>query len=237
LVRERAAISVSGVREEWRLEWKSPPVPECGAEGAVWVTCPCNGFAFGERGLIDLVRLRTGQEYDRLALSPLFSHNDLNVGPQAVLQRWPVAREDIPKSESDELAASVRMRPVVKIVDLADYNHDGQSTEFFLQTGTLPCGKRTGVVVGVSQRNGRLHAFGTVLNPYEPLVLQYNEWQALRKASKPVRVTDWHCGDHGANTETEVELSATADGIEATWREFGCTNTGERGRFLKERRR
>jgi hypothetical protein len=117
-------------------------------------------------------------------------------------------------------------------MDLADYDHDGWSTEFFLQTGVLPCGKRMGVVIGLSAANRRLHVFGSALHPGKPLVLQKPQWDALRSSAGPGRVIDWTCGDHGSDTETEIELQATSAGIRAVRREFGCTPA--RGKLLSK---
>jgi len=50
-------------------------------------------------------------------------------------------------------------------MDFVDYAHDGRATEFFLQTGSLSCGKRAGVVIGISETNRRLHVFGSAKNP------------------------------------------------------------------------
>ena len=63
-IREEQQVVVNGVTETWRLQWKSPPHPECDAsEGmAMAITCPCQGFAFGESGDLDVVRLRNGSE-------------------------------------------------------------------------------------------------------------------------------------------------------------------------------
>lgn len=232
LVREEAQVTVSGVRETWRLQWKEPPQPECDASGGIWVVCPCSGFAFGERGELDLVRVRDGQEVDRLGLSPFFEHNDLDLGKLAIVQKWAVEKHDYDVHDGEKLAAVIVRRPIVKIIRLGDYDHDGQATEFFLQTGTLPCGKRTGIVVGVSKKNPRLHAFGTALHPGTPLVLQYEEWQALLRASGTVRMTDWACGDHGADSRSDVELSPTAEGIAVTWRGYDCDDPQE---LLSER--
>ena len=74
LIREEQKIVVNGVPEVWRLQWKSPPeVADCGPEdpsGAM--TCPCSGFAYGESGQMDLIRIRDGGEIDHLELTPLF---------------------------------------------------------------------------------------------------------------------------------------------------------------------
>jgi hypothetical protein len=52
--------------------------------------------------------------------------------------------------------------------------------------------------------------------------MQRENWEALRDASGPIEVSDWPCGDHGADTETTLRLRWTPDGVEATRREFTC---------------
>jgi hypothetical protein len=233
-VREEKPVVVDGATELWRLVWEHPPKPACNPEDEVWYTCPCAGFAFGERGQLDLVRIRNGQEIDRLSLTPMFGHDDFPfVPPEAVVQRWERLPRDRLASDARQFARRVHVRPVVSVINLADYDHDGRSTEFFLQTGVLPCGKRMGVVIGLSPGNLRLHAFGSALHPEKPLDLQKPQWDALRSSAGPVRVMDWPCGDHGADTETEIELQATSAGIRAVRREFECTEHG-RGKLLRK---
>jgi len=234
LVREEKSVVVDGATEVWRLVWKRAPRPACGPDDPGSFTCPCFGFAFGERGQLDLVRMRDGREIDRLHLTPLFGHDDFPfVPPEALVQRWERRDRDFVASDDDlRFTRRVRGRPVVSVMNLADYDHDGQSTEFFLQTGVLPCGKRMGVVIGLSPGNQRLHAFGSALHPGKPLDLQKEQWDALGSSAGPVRVIDWGCGDHGSETEGEVELQATSAGIRAVHREFECSPG--RGKLLRK---
>lgn len=229
VVREEKPVVVDGVTELWRLVWKQPPKAVCSPVDADAFTCPCNGFAFGEQGRIDLVRLREGHEIDRLPLTPLFEGGDWD---DAVVQRWERSNSDDIGTDARRLAPAVRQRPAVTVMNFADYDHDGQSTEFFLQTFTWPCGKRVGVVIGLSPDRRKLHAFGSVLHPRKPLVLQKPEWDALRTSSGPVRILDWACGDHGAETEKELELKATPAGIRVVQREYGCDASFHRGKLL-----
>jgi hypothetical protein len=237
LLREEQIVWIGGVAERWQLRWRKTPVPSCDAAGPMWITCSCRGFAFGEAGQMDLIRIRERREMERFPLTPFFDGNSPNEGPEVIMQRWAVSPHDIDAVESAELPARVRRRPVAKAIQFDDYDHDGVASEFFLQTGTLPCGKRTGIVLGVSRRNPKLHAFGTVLNPGKPLTMQIHEWLALAKSAGPTRVMDWTCGDHGGNTEVEVELTAAPVGIDATYREYECTDPFTRGRLLKSDRR
>jgi hypothetical protein len=232
LVREEKPVVVDGATELWRLVWERAPKPACSPEDAGWFTCPCVGFAFGERGQLDLVRINDGREIDHLSLTPFFGHDDFPFDPpEALVRRWASLDGDM-KSDPRQLARRLQSRPVVNVMNLADYDHDGRRTEFFLQTGVLPCGKIMGVVIGLSPGNPRLHAFGSALHPGKPLDLQKPQWDALRSSAGPIRVMDWSCGDHGSDIETEIELQATSSGIRAVRREFGCTEHGRRGKLL-----
>jgi hypothetical protein len=236
LIREEQKIVVNGISELWRLEWKSPPKSVCGpADLSSSITCPCSGFAFGESGPLDLVRLTNDREIDRLELSPLFEKLFADQDG-ALIQRWMTQEKDFEflEKESAAFVKQVQIRPAVKIMDFADYNHDGKSTEFFLQTSVEPCGKITGVVVGLDGTHPKLHPFGTAAHPDKPLVIQKREWEALLKATGPIEVLDWRCGDHGGEIESNMELSATNGSIRAIRREYECTEKGNRGRFLRE---
>lgn len=235
VIREEQKIVVNGTSEIWRLEWKSSPKSVCGPEDLLSsMNCPCSGFAYGESAQLDLVRLVNGREIDRLELTPLF---DKVFADQdgAILQRWDRQEKDLEEEQSEAFVKRVRSRPVVEIMHFADYNHDGKSTEFFLQTGVEPCGKISGIVVGLDRIHARLSAFGTTLHPDKPLVMQKMEWEALLRSSDPIKVLDWQCGDHGSEIETEMELSATNGSIRAIRREYECTEKGDRGRFLREK--
>lgn len=223
LVREEQAVLVDGVKETWQLRWASPPKPWCDILDGGWETSPCAGFTYGEEGKLDLVRYRNDHEYERLHLTPFFTGFP---GHEAVVQRWPYRGDDIDRGipfknspEETALVSRVRARPTVKIISLADYDHDGNATEFYLQTYAI-AGHRYGIVVGVSTATPHLHAFGTAIHPDVPLVLQPKEWEALRTARGAVRVMDWKCPDHGAETDTEYEIEAAPKGISVISREY-----------------
>ena len=226
LVREEQHLNVGGYDEVWRLVWSADPKPYCEVSDTS-LTCPCTGFAYGEVGDLYVVRLRNGSEIDRLHLTPFFKET-----PGAAIQRWPVEEKDWDLFERDDSSKVVEKRRVSQIMQFADYDHDGAATEFYLQTDALPCGKSLGLVVGISKQNPQLHAFGAASKPGEPLYLFKWEWEALRDAkSGPIKVLDWPCGDHGAETETDVELNWSAAGITAIQREYTCP-TGEEERKL-----
>jgi hypothetical protein len=199
VVREQVTVTIDGAKETWRLEWKRPPVPDCVGPG--WDTCPCAGFAFGEKGDMDLVRARPGAKEERLALGPLFEGKDVR------LRRWTPVKSDTGKAPD---IGDLVVRPVGELMKLGDYDHDGRATELVLQVDAGPCGHAPAIVVGISKKNPTLHAFGTKDKPNEPLTLpRPDEWEKL-KAKPAVDFVTLPCGDHGA--EEEVSLHVIADG-------------------------
>jgi hypothetical protein len=113
-IREEQQVVVNGVTETWRLQWKSPPHPECDAsEGmAMAITSPCQGFALGESGDLDVVRLRNGSEIDRLAITPLFTETLGGV----MIRRWQPSEQDLDHAGDPEFAAAVAKRPTVQVI-------------------------------------------------------------------------------------------------------------------------
>jgi hypothetical protein len=236
IVREESKVVVDGVEELWRLEWVTLPQPVCRPEDEDWSYCLCSGFAFGEYGDLQLVRQKPGQEEERFPLTPLFEFADGQPAPQAVLRRWDEHKDDHKEKNPSALAARVKARPLAKIMKFADYDHDGSSTEFMLQIGTEPCGKRMSIIVGVSRKNPRLHAFTSVTHPEEPLLLQDWHWEALRQAKGSVEVVHWPCSDHGYDGIDEYKLRADNGNIFALKRQYECNEkTGQKGRLLEDK--
>jgi hypothetical protein len=230
LIREERTVKVDGKIEQWRLQWRAAPQLECPPAKDTSFSCMCETFAYGESGELDLIRLRDGAEVERLPLGPFY---DVLDSGKAMLQRWPVKNGDSKNARAhtnDEAwqtseSVQIQKRPVVQIMKLADYNHDGNATEFYLPTTSLPCGKSAGVVVGV-QSDKRFTALGTIFNPDSPVVLKSWQWDAVLKSSKPVTVMDWKCGDQGAKEEIEMELQATRRGVSVTENHYRCPRVG-----------
>ncbi len=228
-----------GAAEVWRLEWKAQPKPFCmpDPKDDSWASCPCAGFTYGEIGNLDLVRIANGSEVDRFRLNSLFpeqyKHN-------SIIPRWPLRQTDFDNwfayydggRDISRLVSEARKRPPVKVMNLVDYDHDGAATEFYIQTQVESCGHRNGVVVGLSNQNSKLHAFGTAAHPNKALHLEPREWEALQKSAAPPRMLDWNCGDHGRETQMELELLSTSAGLRKTSREFECTQKAQRGRLI-----
>jgi hypothetical protein len=218
-IREERRVVVGGVTERWRLEWVGKTVEACPPDrewSEEWGTCPCAGFEFAEAGELHLVRLRPGAPEERLPLAPFFSPFE-TPEPKAVLPRWPVRKGDREASERKGFAAAVRTRPLLSVMLLGDYDHDGQATEFLLQVGAGPCGHRQTIVVGVDASSPRLHAFASAESPGEPLVLEGPEqWERFRRSGGEATLTLVGCGDHGSDEERTVRLRAGKGGIHST---------------------
>jgi hypothetical protein len=239
VVREEIAVRVGATKERWALVWRHAPAPACGPEDtARALTCPCEGFAYGEQGELDLVRRVPGRAEERLALTPLFreGENPTEAEGLAILQRWPVKDSDYEVTDSVGFAADVRARPVTRTMMLGDYDHDGKATELLVQVGASPCGHRAAVLVGLSNAQPSLHAFSSVGHPTRPLVLEPHIWALLLGASGKFTGVEVQCGDHAAETRTEVELQVGPSGIDGTRVQYECAPGGARGRLVRSER-
>ena len=233
LVREEKTVSVDATPERWLLKWRTQPVEACGPTDPQWFTCPCQGFAFGETGMLDLVRRRPGHGDETLPLAPFFADEE-NPGNErgvieVVLQRWPVLRADDTRDHSAALTQRVHARAVTRVMQFGDYDHDGRATEFVLLVGSTPCGHDAAVVVGLSRNHPTLHAFTSVAHPERPLVLDTKLWRGLLHSRGSVNKPELRCGDHGGGEETDVQLRTSDRGIEATRRVYACTPDDRRG--------
>jgi hypothetical protein len=104
---------------------------------------------------VDLVRLRNGQEVERLSLGKFFpGYSNLAVIPGR--QYRDSDDHSLERHDFSALRTDLDKRPLTKILDFADYDHDGQATEFFIQTEPESCGHRNGIVIGVSKSNPHL---------------------------------------------------------------------------------
>jgi len=227
VVREELRVTVSGVTERWRLEWREPPELACfETEG---VSCPCEGFAQGERGELELVRSRPGRPEERLPLTPLFGPATGEQPAQALLRGWVPAEGDealAPGARRQALQRRKRVRAMV----LGDYDHDGQAREFVLQTQAYGCGMREAVLIGVDRRDGRVRALGTAEHPDTPLVLEPETWALLRGSAR-IEAVETPCGDHGSEQERVLRVLADEKGLHATSELYACTAAG-RGALL-----
>lgn len=213
VVREETTVTVDGVDETWRLEWRRPPLPSC--MGDDWYTCPCNGEEFGEKGSLDLVRARPGAGEERLNLDALFEERD------ATLPRWQVSDKER-KSLKVPTQLELQKRPLVKLMNVGDYDHDGRATEFTLQVSSTPCGHQASVLVGIDRRNPKLHVFlESTTTKDDWMVLRPTEWDKV-KEKVPQEFVEVACGDHGADEENTVRVTADDAGLHLTHASGKC---------------
>lgn len=214
ITREEATVTVAGVTERWRLEWRKPPTPECMDDS--WYTCPCNGIEFGEEGELDLVRERDGAPTERLALDALYMNHT------AALPRWQKQPTDGKNLAVVPTPVALRTRPLVRVMTFADYDHDGQATEFVLRVGYEACGHSPALVVGVTSQNPKLHAFTTVETPSEPLLLENAaQWERVKRAL-PASLEKVACGDHGSTVARATRITRDGAGLHAATTETRC---------------
>lgn len=178
IVRDTRTLLVDGARETWRLVWDGKPQSVCGPQQVdMAITCHCSGWAYGEYGRLALVRSRDGKTIERMDLRALFGHFDYpdaaKVEGTAYLQRWPVHASDVDRMlrADPRLEADIRRRAAPVVMQLRDYDRDGAATEFLVQVGTMPCGKRQFAALGVTRGNRHLHALATAAHPDRPLTL------------------------------------------------------------------
>jgi hypothetical protein len=232
-IREERHISINRVDEVWRLQWDRKPHSYCTPSvDESWSTCPCNPFAFGEAGPLSLVRIRDGSEYERLKLTGYFTENEEDTsGTEAALQKHEMQIDDIGR-DSKITNEEIARRPVVKLMQFKDYDHDGHATEFMLPVINLVCGHELAVVVGVSVSNQHLHVFGSAETPDKPIKLEPNEWAAL--AQGKTQVVDFRCGDHGMENEIDLKLHAAMGSISVKQFHYSCLSDGKRGKLLTD---
>jgi hypothetical protein len=213
LVREERDVVVAGKKERWRLEWQAAPTYDC----FQW-SCPCEGVRYGERGPLTLVRAREGAAEQRLDLG------------ERALQRWPVLEADglQLRPSIEETLPLIRERPVVGILQLGDYDHDGREAEFVLDRGSYPCGAHAAIVIGAFGKDDALGILSVAGHPDLPIVLNgRSQWETLRRAgaaelARGVELKQYGCGNHGSGEEVAYIVRRTAAGFGVTVRRYLC---------------
>ena len=238
-IRQRSNAVVDGQAEDWVLKWSGPVKPVCSAMEPDQATCPCAGFAYGEQGHLILERHRAGAVVDTLELSTLFAEydNPADAGNAALVRISRAPGDPVNAIDNPDVLRAfentLRTRPPVDVMTLADYSQDGMQASFLLQVGNEPCGKREMALVGVSRRQPRLHVFSSTGHPERPLVLQDGAWAAVLATGGHATFTDWNCGDHGSETEREQIIDAHAGTLSVQANTYACRKDGARGPLLR----
>lgn len=217
VVREQRSVTIGGIREVWRLIWHGTPKDDgfCGVTDRVGaMSAPCYDFSYAEHGDLVLERQRPGKPPESMYLTPLFTDCFEDVAkPEAILARWPMRSLD---TERYPTPARIRARSSVPLMRLRDYNHDGIAGEFILRVRSRGCGNGGLVAIGVTRDNPRLHALTTAEHPERPLMLERWQWQALARSTRPGKVPDVGCGEHGSEEESVVALRTERGRLHAT---------------------
>jgi hypothetical protein len=239
-LREQKAVTVDGRPEQWQLVWHGRPKPICGPDDVeMAVTCPCTGFAYGEMGKLSLVRKRGGKVVERLALGPYFEDLPASNSDGLAAMQWrPMDPRDfdeaLDQGPSPGFSAAVAKRRGPRVMNMADYDKDGNASEFLVQVSAGPCGHTEYMLFGVSKARPRLHAFGTADHPGDVLTLPGSAWQALLTTRGTAKVTAWPCGDHGSDVRQELLLSASGGAIRVRRKTWTCPENGEAERLIGE---
>ncbi|MFY8095546.1 MAG: hypothetical protein ACOVN0_18865 [Niveispirillum sp.] len=228
-LREEQRLTVDGREEVWQLVWVGPVRDYCEAiSPEMAITAPCAGFAYGETGRLSLRRLRDGQVVERFDPGTAFAEaSEMLPGREAgwsVLPRRALQDDDYGRWLEDEgkFLKAVDQRPAVTLMRFADYDRDGRSSEFLLQTDVQPGGKPLYAAIGLPAGRDRLDFLRSAGRPERTLVLNARAWAALRDQKGAAMVTQWSCGDHGAETGSDYVLSADAGRISVRLRESAC---------------
>lgn len=239
-LREQRTVTVNRRPEQWQLVWHGRPKPICAPEEVeMAVTCPCTGFAYGEMGKLSLVRKRGGKEVERLALGPYFEDLPASNSRGLAAMQWrPMEPRDFDEATdigpSPGFIAAVGKRRGPRVMQMADYDKDGNASEFLVQVSAGPCGHTAYMLFGVSKVRPRLHAFGTSDHPGDVLTLPGSAWQALLTTRGTAKVTAWPCGDHGSDVRQELLLSAKGGAIRVRRKTWSCPENGEGERLIGE---
>lgn len=240
ILREAVSLTIAGSAESWRLEWTDTPTPYCHV-GEIYMamTCPCDGLAYGEAGSLELVRSRRPGPDETMSLDPLFRGVGIMTpiaGSGAVLPKLPYRESDFARDSRKDptLAGDISRRPIKRIMQMADYNHDGWEAKFLLQVDEVPCGRRRFVAVGVTKARPYLHALGSKAWPEQPLILAGEVWMKLRHGVGPFNVLTWPCGEEGGETESRVLVRVENGELDVMEEEWSCP-TRRRPRHLISR--
>jgi hypothetical protein len=209
VVREEQVVVVDGREERWSLVWASPPKLNCVDDG--WQTCMCFGRELGERGPLTLVRVRADGTEQRLALGTV------------ALPRWRLEPADKDRFPGKVDVSAVRGRPLVKVMTVGDYDHDGRATELVIERRDDFCGDNDAVVVGVTRDRDELHVFATDDTPPVAISLSHaTDWEAIRKRL-PAELVYIPCGFKGGWPTFEmIQVSRDTRGLHARHRRYAC---------------
>jgi hypothetical protein len=229
VLREQLNVRVGAITEHWRIQWRDPPFTSCMEDWG----CPCAPFQHAQHGQADLIRSRSGKPDEAFSLSDIYDDGldkPARGLSEATLPAWPREEHDDDADDVKAMATTIQSRKMLKLMDLHDYDHDGQATEFILPIGGVGCVFHHYVAVGLSRRNPQLHVLGTARHPDAPLELSHAGWQTLKRGGGTY--VESSCGNHGSDEQIEIALQANRDGIRGATLIYKCPRKD--GRLLSQ---
>jgi hypothetical protein len=216
MARETKTVVIDGVTETWTLRWRARPE----AFGFLMPDCRNMAFTYGEHGLLDLERARPGAPLETLHLDAVL---DAKTPAPISVVTWPQrAGDGLAKGETVKGALEIVARPVIELMSLRDYDHDGLAAEFPLTIDEEHCNPLT-VLVGVDRRTNKLRALSGRKDPSHAVVLpNHSDWETLAAAKGDVAISTIECGNHFSGAWEDLLFHATATGMEVTARTFAC---------------
>ncbi len=242
-VRESLSLRLGNSIEIWQLVWTASPHPYCHlGEIDMAMTCPCDGFAYGEAGHLKLVRSRAHQPDEVLPLDNFFRRDNSDPAISksfSIVQKWPYQTSDyIRYTRKDlNLAQDIQRRPVSRIMIMKDYNRDGWNAKFLLQIQSQSCGDRRFVAIGITKNRPYLHAMGSKALPGKPLILPLRVWEKMNAVSGPFSITVGSCGDHFSDREHRLLVHVEEGAIDVIEEEWSCSPSGKAEMRLTRRQR
>lgn len=202
-IREQRRVVFGGVEEIWRLRFTSASTAPTMPPPHEW-TCPDRYDAQFDAGAVVLERLRGGVVIE--AITAVEVGDDEIGGGIAAFWQIPNIDEDPPPRDIGN--------PWQTLLDIGDYNHDGDASEFVLPGAHICCGHAVSLLVGVTRDDPRLHVLtwrggGTMSLPNER-----DRWEAVRARPRGEIVT-WGCGDHASEQEERTRWWPGRGGLRA----------------------
>lgn len=191
-IREQRRVVFGGVEEVWRLRFTGASTAPTMPPPNEW-TCPDRYEAQFDAGAVVLERLRGGVVIE--AVTAVEGGNEEIGGGIAAFWQVPNVDEDPPPRDIGN--------PWETLLDIGDYNHDGDASEFVLPGAHICCGHAVSLVVGVTRDHPRLHVLTWSDGGMMSLPNDRERWEAVRARPRGEVIT-WGCGDHASPHEERL---------------------------------
>jgi hypothetical protein len=225
-IRESRMVMVDGVMEEWRVRFISPSGAYPSIPPDEW-NCIESFYNHFDRGDAVLERLRDGVVIERIDHLPCAEGSYMPCPYSLLIPRHAVP---YPFDEASATAATLEHLPWITWLDIADYNHDGQATEFAVNVGRIACAVQVSLVVGVTRDRPRFHVLRWANGDTMSNAVDQTWWDDVRDRSRGEHVSI-ACGDHGYPGEQRIRWWPTPHGL--AYRVIEREMPGDCGRIME----